>query len=107
VDRVDDFDVAPYHLGKDRREGTRTPAAPTAQSFWVAQSAGTRADVDWKVRDGSYKVVVMNADGSRGVKADGHFEVGSQYLSTVALSAMLAGLMLLGAGGVVLARGLR
>ena len=104
VDRVDDIRVAPYELGKERRDGTRTPAAPTAQTFWVAQSAGHSADVNWKVRDGRYKVVVMNADGSRGVSADGHFEAGIPYLSTVALSVLLAGLGLLAGGIVVLAR---
>jgi hypothetical protein len=107
VDRVDDISVDPFKLDKERSPGTRTPAAPTAQSFWVAQDSGTRADVNWKVRDGVYKVVVMNADGSRDMKADSHFEAGAPYLSTLALSAMLAGLMLLGAGGVVLARSLR
>jgi hypothetical protein len=107
VDRVDDISVDPFKLDKERTAGTRTPAAPTAQSFWVAQDSGAHADVNWKVRDGAYKVVVMNADGSRDMKADSHFEAGAPYLSTLALSAMLAGLMLLGAGGVVLARTLR
>lgn len=106
VDRVPDLQVAPFKLEKHRRAGDRTPAAPTAQTFWVAQDSGTHADLDWKVRDGNYKVVVMNADGSRGVDSVGHFEAGAPYLSTVALSAMLAGLMVLGAGGVVLARSL-
>jgi hypothetical protein len=104
VDRVDDISVEPFKLDKERQAGTRTPAAPTAQSFWVAQDSGARADVNWKVRDGDYKIVVMNADGSRDVKADSHFEAGAPYLSTLALSAMLAGLMTLGAGGVFLAR---
>jgi hypothetical protein len=104
VDRVPDIEVAPFKLEKHRREGHRTPAAPTAQTFWVAQDSGTHADLDWKVRDGDYKVVVMNADGSRGVESVGHFEAGAPYLSSVALSALLAGLMALGAGGVVLAR---
>ena len=69
-----------------------------------AQDSGTRADVTWNVRDGGYKVVVMNADGSREVKADSHFEAGADHLSTVALSAMLLGLMVLGGGGVLTRR---
>jgi len=107
IDRVPDFDVAPFELEKHRRDGAGTPTAPTAQTFWVAQDAGTRADVDWKVRDGDYKVVVMNADGSRGVEAVGHMDVGAPYLSSIGLSALLAGLMLIAGGGVLLARNLR
>jgi hypothetical protein len=59
VDRIKDVEIAPFELDKERRHGTRTPAAPTTQSFWVARSSGSRADVDWKVGDGSYNVVVM------------------------------------------------
>jgi hypothetical protein len=104
VDRVPDFQVAPFKLEKHRRAGSRTPAVPTAQNFWVAQGAGTHANLDWKVRDGDYKLVIMNADGSRGVKAAADFEAGAPYLSSIALSALLAGLVLLGSGGVLLAR---
>jgi hypothetical protein len=107
VDRVDDIEAEPFKLDKKRQSGTRSPAAPTTQSFWVAQDSGADAEVDWKVRDGDYKVVVMNADGSRDVVADSHFEAGAPYLSTAALSVLLAGLMLIGAGGVLLARNLR
>lgn len=105
VDRVTDMRVAPYHLGKHREgSGKATPEAPASQDFWVAQSSGRSADVNWKVHDGDYRVVVMNADGSRGVAADSHFEVGAPYLSTAALAAMLAGLLALGAGLVLVAR---
>jgi hypothetical protein len=101
VDRVKDADAAPFKLDKERRSGDRTAPAPTTQKFWVAQSAGQRADVDWKVKDGEYKFVVMNADGSRGVSADGHFEAGMPYLSTVALVSLIGGFMAL-AGGIAL-----
>ena len=106
VDRVQDIEVVPFELDKERREGTRTAAPPATQSFWVAQSSGTNADVHWKVRDGDYKVVVMNADGSRGVTADSRFEAGAPYLSSLALSSLLAGILMLGGGGVLLARNL-
>jgi hypothetical protein len=104
VERVTDANVGSYKLDKKREGGNASATAPTAQSFWVAQSAGHKADVNWKVRDGSYKVVVMNADGSRGVKADGHFEAGLPYLSTAALTAMLLGLIAIGGGTVLIAR---
>jgi hypothetical protein len=108
VDSVDDFDVDPFELDKQREHpnGTADATAPGDQTFWVAQSTGQKAEVDWKVRDGDYKVVVMNADGSQGVAADGRLEVGLPYLSTYALGILLAGLIAIGAGITLMARNL-
>jgi hypothetical protein len=105
VDRVTEFGVAPYRFGT-RREGSATAkaGAPTRQRFWVAQSSGHTADLHWKVRDGDYRVVVMNADASRGVATDSHFEVGAPYLSTLGLTLVLVGAVALGSGIVVLVR---
>ena len=106
IDRVTDFGVAPYHLDKHREgSGTATPKAPASQDFWVAKSVGQRADVKWKVHDGSYRAVVMNVDGKPGVKADSHYEVGVPYLSTAGLAAMLAGIIAIGAGIVLIVSG--
>jgi hypothetical protein len=72
IDEVTDFEVFPYDLEKDRRPGTKVLGAPGSQAFWVAQNEGRdSATLRWKVRDGDYRVVVMNADGSRGVDTMG------------------------------------
>src|SRR4051794_15955402 len=63
VETVTDFDVDPFTLDKMRNEGVVKPKPPAQQSFWVAKSSGRDASIDWKVRDGNYRVVVMNADG--------------------------------------------
>lgn len=49
----------------------RPPAmAPTRSDIWVAQAAGTGTQtVAWPVENGNWTIVVMNADGSRGVGA--------------------------------------
>ena len=106
IDRVTDVRVAPFKLEK-HSEGaaTKTPKPPASQNFWVAKSSGHSAKVDWKVKDGDYRVVVMNADGSLGVAADSHFEVGIPYLSTLGLTGMLVGVVMLGGGVVLIARG--
>jgi hypothetical protein len=45
--------------------------APTKSDIWVAQAAGGQAQtVTWPVENGNWTIVVMNADGSRGVSAD-------------------------------------
>lgn len=52
--------------------GAGAPTAPPAtQDIWVASSSGASAqDLVWPVADGDWTVVVMNADGSRGVVSD-------------------------------------
>jgi hypothetical protein len=101
IDTVKDFEVDPWSLDKTARPGTATPKPPATQSFWVAKSAGSTAALDWKVRDGNYRVVVMNTDGSRGVSTMSEVEVQIPHLATIALIALIAGIVTL-AGGVAL-----
>lgn len=98
VDEVTDFDVDPFRVQRNRLTGTATPAAPGTRSFWVARGSGSRANVDWKVRDGDYRVVVMNADGARGVATRASVAIKVPYLPGVAIGALIGGLVLIGAG---------
>ena len=76
VQTVSDFDLLPFQLDTETREGTQQPGSPLDETFWVAQSDGaTSAATSWKIDDGSYRVVVMNADGSPGVDVDGSLAV--------------------------------
>src|SRR3954471_3670811 len=101
IDTVHDFSVEPWNLDKTTREGSATPRPPATQPFWVAKSAGSTAALDWKVRDGNWRVVVMNADGSRGVATMSEFEVQIPHLATLALIPLIAGIVTL-AGGIAL-----
>ena len=48
--------------------GTRSPARPAIQSFWVASSVGTGTrTLGWKAEEGTWSIVAMNADASGGV----------------------------------------
>lgn len=98
VERVSDFDVDPFQLTTHRVGGTVKPRPPATQSFWVAKGSGRTASLDWKVRDGSYRVVVMNADGTRGVNTNGNVEVKLPHLSAYAVAALILGLVTLGGG---------
>jgi hypothetical protein len=100
---VTDFDAGPFrstfNIRRERHAGDATPGAPGRQSFWVAHATGrTSAAVDWKVRDGDYRVVVMNADGSRGVATRTKFGVDVPYLTGIGIG-LLAGGILMAAGG--------
>ena len=101
IDTVHDFSVDPWSLDKSARAGTAKPKPPTTQSFWVAKSSGSSAAIDWKVRDGNWRVVVMNADGTRGVATMSEFAVKIPHLATLAWIALGLGLTTL-AGGIAL-----
>ena len=107
IDRVTDIDAWPWSLSKHAIEGSRTPVPPARKSFWVAKSMGSTASIDWKVRDGKYRVVVMNADGSRGVSTDSSVGVKIPYLATIAIVLLALGLLLVAAALVLIIPAMR
>jgi hypothetical protein len=100
-DTITDLEVDPWSLETARQPGTARPQPPARQTFWVAQSSGRAPSVDWKISDGSYRLVVMNADGSPRVATDASFELKVPHLSAIAIVALIAGLAMI-AGGVAL-----
>jgi hypothetical protein len=93
---VTDVDADPFEAAYQRESGNRRPAAPAQESFWAAstQGRGTQT-LDWRVDDGDWSVVVMNADGSRGVAADVSAGAKMPFLDELGWSA-------LGGGGTLL-----
>ena len=68
---VTDVDYSPFHASYREHGGDRRPALPADQDFWAAsaQGSGTQT-VAWDLEDGDWSIVVMNADGSRGVDTE-------------------------------------
>jgi hypothetical protein len=83
--------------------GGAPSTAPSAQHFWAASTAGTGVrTLTWKVRNGSWRVVVMNANGSRDVASE--LSVGASFPHLLALAIALLGgglVILLGSGAVI------
>jgi hypothetical protein len=70
-DEISDFDVDPFSVTSVRRPGAAAVARPTREAFWNRSTAGAGArTLTWRVQKGSWDVVVMNADGSAGVRTD-------------------------------------
>lgn len=94
---VTDVEYGPLHRfdASYRAHAGDRPAPPAAQRFWVASTSGpgSRA-LQWKVREGNWSVVVMNADGSRRVDADVKAATDAPWLSGAGWTALGAGTLL-------------
>ena len=65
------FDVDSIDYEANDHAGSERPAAPAKSHIWVASEQGSGSQtLNWDVDHGDWSVVVMNADGSRGVDAD-------------------------------------
>ncbi len=88
-------------LSKDYRTSTGGPPAspPGEQPFWTAKTTGTSVSLTWPAREGTWSIVVMNADASAGVAADLALGVKVNFLGWVAVGLLSAGgaLVLIGA----------
>jgi hypothetical protein len=92
-----------FHIDTRTTNGTRAVGAPIDQRFWAASSygMGTR-EFTWKIKDGNWSVVVMNADGSKNVDAAVSGGAEAPFLAPLGWSLLGGGLVLLiGAGGLI------
>ncbi|HEX8104142.1 MAG TPA: hypothetical protein VF533_16095 [Solirubrobacteraceae bacterium] len=103
-DEVTDIESDPFELPADQHAGTRRLAPPAAQGFWVAHGMSR---LDWKLRDGDYRIVMTNADGSPAVSTRGRFGVEIPHLPAIAVGVLGLGLLLVLAGGVLVVTGRR
>ncbi|WP_088315189.1 DUF4389 domain-containing protein [Kineosporia sp. R_H_3] len=88
--------------------GDGTPAAPAAQTFWVASATGAgRRSLAWDVSRGDWTIVVLNADSSPGVDVRADVAATFPALGAAALGLIVLGLVGLAAGVVLLAVGVR
>jgi hypothetical protein len=72
--------------------GTGRPQPPAAQPIWAASASGVRsATLTWRLHEGDWSVVLMNADGSKGVAARVEAGVNVGYLGWLATGLFLFG----------------
>jgi hypothetical protein len=107
VERVKNFDLDPFRLETTPIAGTARPQPPDAQNFWVARGSGVDPSLLWRIRDGRYRLVLMNADGSPNVGADARVELTVPHLFAIGIGILVAGCVLLLLGVLLLVLGLR
>lgn len=107
---VTDVDYTPFRASYRERDrsGNRQPGLPADQTFWAASThgAGTQT-VAWDLEDGDWSIVVMNADGSRGV--DTQISAGAKipFLGTLGWVSLGGALVLLITAGTLIYLGIR
>lgn len=107
-DEITDFEFRPFSVTTARRPGAATPAAPTTESFWAATASGTgRQTATWNVREGSWGVVVMNADGASGVVTNVSLAAKAGFLLWIGIGLLAAGAIVGVAAGALIYLGAR
>ena len=107
-EEVKDFDLDPFTVTTARQRGALSPARPAAQNMWAESATGTGPQsVVWQVTKGDWAVVVMNANGSRGVTTD--LTVGAKLglLLWLGIALLAVGATLLLSGGAMIFGGTR
>ena len=107
---VTDVDYSPFNASYQDRDhdGGRRPALPADQTFWAASAHGSgKQTVAWDLEKGDWSIVVMNADGSRGVDTDIRAAAKVAFLGTLGWISLGGALVLLLAAGTLTYLGLR
>jgi hypothetical protein len=107
-DEVTDVHSNPFSVDTVRRRGAGRASPPASSSIWAASATGPGTQTaEWKVEEGRWAVVVMNADGRPGVAADVSVGGKLNWLIWVGVALAVIGLVFLAGGGGLLYAGLR
>ena len=105
---VTDVDTSPFDADYEDHAGNRRPVVPADSNIWVASEHGSgKQTLHWDIEDGDYSVVVMNADGSRGVDADVSTGANVPFLDEIGWTALGSGGFVLVVGIALLVMGIR
>jgi hypothetical protein len=90
------------------RQGGAPEGPPGDQTFWAASATGAgEQTLDWEPDDGTWNVVLMNADGSRGVAAE--LSIGGELdqLIWIGVGLLVGGGLLAAAAALAITAGVR
>ena len=88
--------------------GGEPRSAPASQDFWVASDTGRGArTLEWDPTDGSWTVVVMNADGHPGIDVGADLGARVSALLWIAVGVLAGGAVLIAGGALLIAGAIR
>lgn len=106
-DEIDNIGFG-WHLDFSRityntHPGDDEPSPPASESMWAASAVGTANEtLVWETRTGSYSIVVMNDDGSRGVDLDIIFKAKIPSIVGFGVGLLVSGIILLAIAGLMI-----
>jgi hypothetical protein len=102
-DVVNDIEFDNLSIDKTLVPGDRQPDPPIEETFWVESISGTgEQELNWEVRSGAYRFVLMNADGSPGVDVEAKFGLKIPYAMQIAIGLMIVGVIVVLAGVLII-----
>jgi len=105
---VTDVSYSPFRASYADHGGGQRPARPADERFWTASAHGAGPQtVTWDVDEGSWSIVVMNADGSPGIDAGISAGAKVPFLAALAWGVITAGLVTLAGAGMLMFLALR
>ncbi len=107
-DVVSEIDYPDFDVLYAPVRGSRRPAPPGNQDFWVASAEGRGAQVvEWDIDEGNFSVAILNSDGTRPVAVDASVGVRLSFLTPLGIGALVVGVIFLVAGIVLIVFGAR
>jgi hypothetical protein len=104
-DVVTDFDLEPDY---SRVRGDRPSSRPSEQGFWEESVTGSGVQtLEWDPKDGDWRAVLMNADGSRGVEAELRIGAELDSLLWIGIGLLVAGALLAAGAALAITAGVR
>lgn len=107
-DEVRDIRFSPFRYDTVRRDGERVPGPPADQPLWSARAAGAgEQTLEFRVDQGDYRLVVMNADAARAVEVRASFGLRAPFLRRLGTAFTVSGVLLVLVGLLLLIWGVR
>ena len=108
-DEITAFKIHRHNMEYTDHPGTSSVEAPTTQTFWITSAYGQgRQTLEWSIEEGTYSLVLMNGDGSRGL--DLAISVGVKLplvVGWIGIVFLVVGLVLLGVAILMVYLGVR
>jgi hypothetical protein len=107
-EHVTSVSFGPFSTETQLVSGTKSPAVPGMQSFWVASTSGTGVQtLIWPTEGGRWSAVVMNANAAPGIAANVNLGAKTGILLPIGLGLGVFGLLVLVGSALLMVFGLR